>query len=130
MNNLLGKWKLLENKSFDDFLKFTKIPWYQRKVAAYSSINLSITQEGCSYVKSVKSTFYNTLEKIVFDDNYITSGSTRKKYSYVDGSVLVDVIGSIVNWRERIYYEYPNLIVEYIWEEDCKERMACQVFKP
>ena len=54
----------------------------------------------------------------------------RKKYSYVDGSVLVDIIGSMVNWKERIYYEEPNLIVEYMWEDDGKKHTAKQIFKP
>ena len=34
----------------------------------------------------------------------------------MDGDVInVDVKGSVVNWKEKIYYQDPNMIVEYHW---------------
>jgi len=132
MEELLGKWRLLKNERFDDFLKFTQIPWYQRKVAGYCGIDLEITSKGLGkYEKRVNSTFYKTIEEINFNDNYIASGTTLKKYSYEeDGSVSVDIKGSIVHWRERIFYKHPNLVVEYSWIENDKCKSARQVFKP
>ena len=35
MNYILGKWYISKNKNFDDFLKFTHVPWYQRKIAEH-----------------------------------------------------------------------------------------------
>ncbi len=134
MECLLGKWRLLKNEGFGDFLAFTKVSWYKRKIAEYSTIDINIKRvpsiECECYEKKINSTFYNNVEKIIFNDNYITSGTTRKKYSYENGSVLVDIIGSVVNWKEKIYYEEPNLIVEYIWEENGKPKFAKQIFKP
>ena len=54
-----------------------------------------------------------------------------REYSYEeDGSVSVDIKGSIVNWQERIFYKHPNLVVEYSWLESGKSKSARQVFKP
>ena len=33
MENLLGKWKLSKQEKFDNFLIWTKITWYKRKIA-------------------------------------------------------------------------------------------------
>lgn len=131
MESLLGKWRLLKNEGFDNFLKFTQVPWYKRKIAGYCSIDLEILKDGHTYEKRVHSRFYKTVEKIIFGNNYITSGTTRKKYSYENGAVYVDVLGSIVNWKEVIYYDEPNLVVEYNWtESDGTVKTAKQTFKP
>ena len=135
MDNLLGKWKLVKNEGFDKFLKFTQISWYKRKIAEYSPINIEIERlpmrlrtGGYEYEKRVRSTFYKTDERITFNDEYVPSGTTRRKYTLTDDGILVDIIGSIVNWNERIYYEEPNLIVEYSWKEGTVEKFARQIF--
>tara|TARA_B100000035_G_C20974198_1_gene542409 strand:- start:220 stop:639 length:420 start_codon:yes stop_codon:yes gene_type:complete len=129
MERLLGNWNLLKNDGFGEFLKFTQIPWYKRKLAEYSGIDISIKQNGDEFLKKINSTFYKNEEKIIFNDNYITSGTTHKKYSYVDDSVLVEIKGSIVNWHEKIYIDNRNLVVEYIWKDGDKEKFAKQIFK-
>ena len=135
MDNLLGKWKLVKNEGFDKFLKFTQISWYKRKIAEYSPINIEIERlpmrlrtGGYEYEKRVRSTFYKTDERITFNDEYVPSGTTRRKYTLTDDGILVDIIGSMVNWNERIYYEEPNLIVEYSWKEGAVEKFARQIF--
>ena len=49
MDRLLGNWKLLLNENFSEFLKFTQVPWYQRKLAEYSGIDINISKNGEEY---------------------------------------------------------------------------------
>tara|TARA_B100000963_G_C22520956_1_gene623024 strand:+ start:480 stop:875 length:396 start_codon:yes stop_codon:yes gene_type:complete len=121
MNYLVGKWNLVEKSNFDGFLKYTQIPWYQRKIAKYCGVTTTISKNNDeTYTKSVKSRFYKMDPEIIdFDKSeYIKSGTTKKKYSREDDVILADVLGSIVNWKERIYYQEPYLIVEYNWGKD------------
>ena len=118
MFNLVGKWKLSKNEEFDNFLKYTKIPWYQRKIARYCKVLTSIKQiNENEFLKEATATFYKMdPENIDFTkDEWIKSGTTKKKYSR-DGDVInVEVKGSMVDWNEKIYYQDPNMIVEYHW---------------
>ena len=118
MLNLVGKWKLQKQEQFDNFLKYTQIPWYQRKIARYCKVLTNIIHDDDDkFTKEVSATFYKMdPENIDFTkDEWIKSGTTQKKYN-MDGDVInVDVKGSVVNWKEKIYYQDPNMIVEYHW---------------
>lgn len=118
MLNLVGKWKLQKQEQFDNFLKYTQIPWYQRKIARYCKVLTNIIHnDDDKFTKEVSATFYKMdPENIDFTkDEWIKSGTTQKKYN-MDGDVInVDVKGSVVNWKEKIYYQDPNMIVEYHW---------------
>lgn len=132
MNYLLGKWYIHKNTNFDEFLKFTKVPWYQRKIAKHSNIDLEINKEDDkNYVKKVNSLFYKNDEKIILDDNYHRNNKVSRKYSIDENenpTITVDVEGSIVNWKEKIYYESPYLVVEYIWNTKYGINFAKQFF--
>ena len=81
MENLLGKWKLSKQEKFDNFLKWTKIPWYQRKIARYCNITTNIEQNSDNkWLKTVTATFYKMdPENIDFSkDEWIKSGTTKK----------------------------------------------------
>jgi len=118
MFNLVGKWKLQKQEQFDNFLKYTQIPWYQRKIARYCKVLTNIIHnDDDKFTKEVSATFYKMdPENIDFTkDEWIKSGTTQKKY-HMEGDIInVDVKGSVVNWKEKIYYQDPNMIVEYHW---------------
>ena len=118
MLNLVGKWKLQKQEQFDNFLKYTQIPWYQRKIARYCKVLTNIIHnDDDKFTKEVSATFYKMdPENIDFTkDEWIKSGTTQKKY-HMEGDIInVDVKGSVVNWKEKIYYQDPNMIVEYHW---------------
>ncbi len=118
MLNLVGKWKLKKQEQFDNFLKYTQIPWYQRKIARYCKVLTNIIHnDDDKFTKEVSATFYKMdPENIDFTkDEWIKSGTTLKKY-HMEGDIInVDVKGSVVNWKEKIYYQDPNMIVEYHW---------------
>ncbi len=118
MENLLGKWQLSKQEKFDNFLKWTKIPWYKRKIASYCNIMTNIEQNSDnSWLKTVTATFYKMdPENIDFSkDEWIKSGTTKKRYSREGDIINVEVKGSMVDWNEKIYYQDPNMIVEYSW---------------
>ena len=48
-------------------------------------------------------------------DEWIKSGTTKKRYSRNGDIINVEVKGSMVDWNEKIYYQDPNMIVEYSW---------------
>ena len=82
MFNLVGKWKLSKNEEFDNFLKYTKIPWYQRKIARYCKVLTTINQiNENEFLKEATATFYKMdPENIDFTkDEWIKSGTTKKK---------------------------------------------------
>ena len=118
MLNLVGKWQLQKQEQFDNFLKYTQIPWYQRKIARYCKVLTNIIHnDDDKFTKEVSATFYKMdPENIDFTkDEWIKSGTTQKKY-HMEGDIInVDVKGSVVNWKEKIYYQHPNMIVEYHW---------------
>lgn len=132
MNYLLGKWYIHKNTNFDNFLKFTQVPWYQRKIAKHSNIDLEISKiDDKNFVKKINSMFYKNEERIILDGDYHKNNTVKRKYSIDDSenpTITVDVQGSIVNWIEKIYYEDPHLVVEYIWKGKYEFVYAKQFF--
>tara|TARA_B110000971_G_C20005626_1_gene498983 strand:- start:732 stop:1127 length:396 start_codon:yes stop_codon:yes gene_type:complete len=128
MNDLLGKWKLTKNIKFDSFLKFTQVPWYQRQIAAYSPIDLLLTQTSFGYSKAISSLFFNSHEEIKLDGEYRMYDKIKKKYEQSDDKIKVDIIGTIVNWNETLSYKPPILTVEYTWKEGEENKSAKQEF--
>ena len=133
MHNILGKWYIHKNNNFNDFLKFTQTPWYQRKIAEHSNIDLEITKiNDDNFVKTINSLFYNNKEEIEINGEYNDCDKLKKKYE-ITGSenesiINVDIKGTIVNWKEKIYYNEPHLIVEYIWNVKNENKYARQYF--
>ena len=125
MFELVGKWKLAKKEGFGEFLKYTQVPWYQRKIAQYSNIFTDIIKnDDGTFTKTVQSTFYNADPEVIdFNNNKeIITGTLKKKYSYLNNYISCQVIGSIVSWNEKIYYQEPNMIVEYTWPSGkCKQ---------
>ena len=132
MNFILGKWYIHKNTDFDEFLKFTKVPWYQRKIAKHSNIDLEIKKiNDTTFIKNINSLFYKNDEKIILDGNYHKNHTVTRKYNIEEGentTITVDVQGSIVNWKEKIYFNDPHLIVEYIWNVKNENKYARQYF--
>jgi len=133
MDSLLRKWKLKKNDMFDNFLIFTQTNWYQRQVALCSNIDLTLTKKGENiYNKKVDSLFYGANETISFGEGYKEyDNEIKKNYVLKDNEIHVDVIGTVANWKELIYYKKPYLVVEYIWKgEDDEEHKAQQIYEP
>lgn len=128
MESILGSWKLKENKNFSNFLIFTQTPWYQRMIAEYSPIDVTIKKKDNGYIKKIESTFYNTEEFIILDDKTRDYDNIRKKYKLEENRIDCCVNGSIVNWNERIYKEGQNLVIEYCWLENGELKTASQDF--
>lgn len=128
MDQFLGKWKLIKNNRFSDFLIFTQTSWLIRSLALTSNIEVNISKNACGYSKSVSSLFYNSHEDIILDKKYSQSGSLKKKYYIQDKCVNSDIIGEIVNWNEKIFIESNKLIIEYLWLEDNMLKTATQDF--
>ena len=129
MESILGSWKLKENKNFSNFLIYTQTPWYQRMIAEYSPIDVTIKKKDNGYIKKIESTFYNTEEFIILDDKTRDyDDNIRKKYKLEENRIDCCVNGSIVNWNERIYKEGNNLVIEYCWLENGELKTASQDF--
>ena len=64
MDLFLGKWILKKDIHFGEFLKFSGVPWFKRRIAEHNKIKLIIEKWQGVYIKSVKSTIYN-VEEIV-----------------------------------------------------------------
>ena len=125
MLELVGKWKLIKKEGFSEFLKYTQVPWYQRKIAEYSSIFTDISKnDDGTFTKTVQSTFYNAEPEIIDfnNDKEIKTGTLKKRYTKLNDFINCQVIGSIVSWDEKIYYQEPFMIVEYKWKNgSCKQ---------
>ena len=129
MNYILGKWYISKNKNFDDFLKFTHVPWYQRKIAEHSNIDIEIQKLAPNkFTRIVNSLFYNNQENIVINNEFHKHDKVRKKYTISNGMIIVNIKGSRVNWTEKIYYEAPYLVVEYTWKGRYQYEWAKQYF--
>lgn len=131
MDTLLGKWRLIRNDDFNMFLAFTQTSWFERKIAENSNINVEIQRtEQNIYHKSIESLFYNATESITLDNTFRLYDKIEKRYSYKEGIIKTDIIGTIVNWRENIYLNNKNqLVIEYVWTEDDTEKTASQIFE-
>ena len=104
MIELVGKWKLAKKEGFGEFLKYTQVPWYQRKIAQYSNIFTDIIKnDDGTFTKTVQSTFYNADPEVIdFNNNKeIITGTLKKKYSYLNNYISCQVIGSIVSWNDE-----------------------------
>ncbi len=134
MDKILGYWRLKENKDFDNFLIFTQTPWWQRRIALNCAINLSLrcflkNPKGHNhYNKKVESLFYSTDENIILDNEWRQYDDIRKKYSLKDQTVNVQILGTVVNWEEKIYMNNNNLVIKYVWKEGDKTKTATQKF--
>lgn len=131
MDTLLGKWRLIRNDDFNMFLVFTQTSWFERKIAENSNINVEIQRtEQNTYHKSIESLFYNATESITLDNTFRLYDKIEKRYSYKEGIIKTDIIGTIVNWGENIYLNNKNqLVIEYVWTEDDTEKTASQIFE-
>lgn len=127
MDQFLGKWKLIKNSGFSEFLIFTETSWLSRSLALASNIEVNILKNAEGYSKTISSLFYNPHENIVFDGKYRQYGSFKKKYYIQDKSVNVDIIGDI-RWTEKIFIEDGKLIIEYFWLEGNNIKIASQDF--
>ena len=134
MDKLLGNWRLKENNNFNSFLMFTQTSWLNRRVALNCSIDVYIARIlkkplGFNhYNKQVNSLFYNMDENIILDGNPRLYDKITKKYFIKDDVVNVDIVGTIVNWKEQIYINNDNLIIKYIWMENNLTKSATQEF--
>ena len=134
MDKLLGNWILKENIDFNSFLIFTQTSWLERRVALNCSINVCIKcflkspTRPNHYNKYVESLFYNMDENIILDGKFRLYNKIKKKY-YTEGDVVnVDIVGTIVHWKEQIYINNDSLIIKYIWDEDTGTKTATQEF--
>jgi len=130
MLSLLGKWRLIQNNDFNEFLIFTQTSWFERKIAENSNINVEIKKINENiYHKSIESLFYNTKENITLDNTFKLYDKIQKRYSYNNDRIKTDIIGTIVNWTESIFLNDNNqLVIEYVWTENGTNQHASQVF--
>ena len=112
MHNILGKWYIHKNNNFNDFLKFTQTPWYQRKIAEHSNIDLEITQNNeSSFVKTINSLFYNNKEEIEINGEYNMCDKLKKTTLDRQGYVLF--IAEVVRWSLTLV-DLVDLVIDYI----------------
>ena len=125
--SFVGVWNLVKNNNFSEFLNHVQIPWYQRSIASLLYVKVKIEkQSDIHYIKTVESYFHNSVEDIILDNEYHTSdGGIKRLYTVKDDIINVDIIGTVANWKEKIYNKNNNLIIEYTFNDIS----ASQVFE-
>jgi len=125
--SFVGVWNLVKNNNFSEFLNHVQIPWYQRSIASLLYVKVKIEkQSDIHYIKTVESYFHNSVEDIILDNEYHTSdGGIKRLYTVKDDIINVDIIGTVANWKEKIYNKNNNLIIEYTFNDSS----ASQVFE-
>ena len=125
--SFVGVWNLVKNNNFSEFLNHVQIPWYQRSIASLLYVKVKIEkQSDIHYIKTVESYFHNSVEDIILDNEYHTSdGRIKRLYTVKDDIINVDIIGTVANWKEKIYNKNNNLIIEYTFNDSS----ASQVFE-
>ena len=131
MEQFIGKWKLEENKNFDDFLKYYQYGWIKRKLALSSNIDLTIqaTKKENELLRIIESTFLNTQETYIFDGKFHKTPSNLEKLHLLKDNKLISRVKSKqFNWYETNFIENNKLIIQRKWFEDNVEKTCLQVF--
>jgi len=125
--SFVGVWNLVKNNNFSEFLTHVQIPWYQRSFASLLYVTVKIEKKSdIHYIKRVESYFHNSTEDIILDNKYHTSDEGIKRlYTVKDDIINVDIIGTVANWKEKIYNKNNNLIIEYTFNNE----FASQTFE-
>tara|TARA_B110000858_G_scaffold197131_1_gene257735 strand:+ start:1404 stop:1793 length:390 start_codon:yes stop_codon:yes gene_type:complete len=126
--SFIGVWNLVTNNNFNEFLNHVQIPWYQRSLASLLYVKVKIEKHSdIHYKKVVESYFHNSIENIILDDKYHTSDDGIKRLYTIENDIItVDIIGTIANWKEKIYNnDKNNLVIEYSFNNDS----ASQIFE-
>ena len=126
--SFIGVWNLVTNNNFNEFLNHVQIPWYQRSFASLLNVKVKIEKKSdIHYKKVVESYFHNSIENIILDNKYHTSDDGVKRlYTIEDDIINVNIIGTIANWKEKIYNKDDNnLVIEYSFNN----MSASQIFE-
>ena len=130
MDLFLGKWILKKDVHFENFLKFTEVPWIQRRFAEHNKITLVIEKWNKSYIKSVTSPFYNVEEIIKLDNQYREYDKSFKKFRIEENIIYIDIrYNTGIFWKEEVYIKDGFLISKYIWIKDNDRKLAVQIFE-
>lgn len=130
MDTFLGKWVLKKEVNFDKFLKFSGVPWFQRRIAKHNKLKILIEKWKKVYVKSVISPLYNTQEILKLDNEYRIYDKFMKKFYTEENIIYVDVkYNDELSWKEEIHIKDGVLITKYIWIKKNERHIAVQFFK-
>ena len=131
MEQFIGKWKLLKNNNFDDFLKYYQYGWIKRKLALTSNIDLTIisTDDPNRITRLIESTFLTAQEDYIFDGEFhITNTNLYKLHKFEDNQILSEVKNDLFHWHEVNIIEGNKLIITRKWNENGIPKVCSQVF--
>jgi len=130
MDLFLGQWKLKKEVHFDNFLKFSGVPWIMRRISGHNKINLSIEKLNESYIKTVTSPFFNSEEIIKLDNQYREYDKSFKKFRIEENIVYTDIkYKPDIFWQEEVFIKDGFLITKYIWIKDNERKLAIHFFE-
>ena len=133
MDKYLGKWKLLKNIDFDNFLKYINYGWIKRKLSVSSNIDVTIekTDVENKYKRIIESTFLNREEFFVVDGQFHTTvDKTQKSYTFKDGVLYTEAKQTNgIQWSETSELENNILTITRNWIENNAKKTSKQIFK-
>ena len=129
MDTFLGKWKLKKEVNFDNFLKFSGVPWFQRRIAKHNKLKILIETWEEVYIKSVTSPLYNTEEILKLDNKCRRYDKYVKKFYTQDNIIFADVkYKDSISWNEEVSIKEGFLVNKYIWIKNNERHLAVQFF--
>lgn len=141
LQQLIGKWKLIENdKQFTKFLSYYGYNWFKIKAALLTNVDVTISivnQQPVTINRFIESSFLTTNEEYIFDNNTHISNNLHKKHTITNDKIISYINGyclnqpdKMVQWTETVYLTSTSTMVSIReWKDDNNSISTTQLFE-